>query len=80
MEELEKKIVDVLNASNIPLEAKLYVMKHVYSLAEGEFKRLLMENADDNGGANGADCEYPRSRAVHRQTRSVYWQDADTLD
>ena len=55
MEELEKQLVDVLNASNIPLEAKLYVMKHVYSLAEGEYKRLLMEKANDNGGANGSD-------------------------
>ena len=55
MEELEKQLVDVLNASQIPLEAKLYVMKHVYSLAENEYKRLLMENADDNGGANGTD-------------------------
>ena len=55
MEELEKMLLDALNASNIPLEAKLYVMKHVYSLAESEYKRLLMENADDNGGANETD-------------------------
>ena len=56
MEELEKMLLDALNASNIPLEAKLYVMKHVYSLAEGEYKRLLMEKTqNDNGGANATD-------------------------
>ena len=55
MDELEKALIDVLNASQIPFEAKLYVLKHVHGIAENEYKRLLMENADDNGGANGAD-------------------------
>ena len=55
MDELEKNLVDVLNASQIPFEAKLYVLKHVYGLAENEYKRLLMENTNDNGGADGAD-------------------------
>jgi len=53
MEELEKRLIDLINASGIPLEAKVYVLKHVYVLAEAEYKRLLMENANDAGGADG---------------------------
>lgn len=45
MEELEKKIIDVLNGSSISLEAKMYVMKHIYILTEGERNRLLLQQA-----------------------------------
>lgn len=57
MEEFEKQLLDVFNASPIPLEAKLYVMKHVYGLAENEYKRLLTESekVNDNRGSDKAD-------------------------
>ena len=55
MEEFEKQIINVMNASPLPLEAKLYVMKHVYGLAENEYKRLLTEKEHDNGGSDRAD-------------------------
>lgn len=33
MDELEQKILDVINKSNLPTECKAYVLKHVYTLA-----------------------------------------------
>ena len=55
MEELEKQLLDVLNESKIPFEAKVYVLKHVHSIAEAQFKQLLTESANDDGGANRTD-------------------------
>lgn len=57
MEEFEKQLLNVFNASPIPLEAKLYVMKHVYGLAENEYKRLLTESekVNDDRGSDNAD-------------------------
>lgn len=57
MEEFEKQLIELIQTNPIPLEAKLYVMKHVYSIAEAEYKRLLTESekVNDDRGSDKAD-------------------------
>lgn len=56
MEEFEKQIIELIQTNPIPLEAKLYVMKHVYTIVEAEYKRLLAEKGNnDNGGSDRED-------------------------
>ena len=63
MNEFEKQIIDLFNACKLPMEAKLYVLMHVYTVADAEYRKLLVEeqrkrekalteNANDVGGAD----------------------------
>lgn len=36
MDELEKQIIDVLNENQLPLEAKRYVVKHIFEVLNYE--------------------------------------------
>lgn len=43
MEELENAIIDLLNDSPLPLEAKRYVLKHVFVLVDNQYQKLTAE-------------------------------------
>lgn len=64
MNEFEKQLIDVMNSSSLPMEAKLYVLMHVYTIADAEYRKVLTEeqrkrekalteSANDVGGADG---------------------------
>lgn len=59
MEELEKAIADVLQKSQLPLEAKRYVLKHLYGVIDLNYQLALekaeRERINDNGGSDRAD-------------------------
>lgn len=43
MEELETALIDALNKSELPLEAKAYVAKTVAMIVKNEFQKKLLE-------------------------------------
>lgn len=57
MEELEKALWGVFKQSQLPLEAKRYVLKHLFIKVDLQYKMLELqaerENANDVGGADG---------------------------
>ena len=70
MEELEKALLDVLNQSRLPLEAKRYILKHLYGTVDLNYQltlektlnyQLTAEKAEresegnDNRGSDKAD-------------------------
>ena len=39
MEEFEQALIKLFNENSLPLEAKWYIMRHVYILAEAEYRK-----------------------------------------
>ena len=66
MKEFEQALFKLVKESGLPIEAALYVMMHVYSVVDAEYRRLLTEeqkkreqtfteSANDVGGADTKD-------------------------
>ena len=69
MEELEKALLDVLNQSQLPLEAKRYILKHLYGTVDLNYRLALektlnyqltaekaeRESGNDDRGSDKAD-------------------------
>ena len=57
MDEFEQAILDVFNQSQLPLEAKKYVLKHLYLTVDLKYQFALeqaeRERKNDVGGADG---------------------------
>ena len=62
MEELEQALIEVYMKSPLPKEAKRYVLKHLFGMADLDYKLAIAEQKQaesekehDNGGSDRAD-------------------------
>ena len=41
MENFENQLIDVINANQLPFEAKWYVVRHIYELVNNEYHKQM---------------------------------------
>lgn len=44
MNELETALLGVINASQLPFEVKLYVVRHIYEIMNFKYENLLLQS------------------------------------
>ena len=59
--ETKQKVIDILNASNLPIDAIYYVMKEVMVDVESTYNRVLQEEENAKAQAR-ADAERPTTK------------------
>lgn len=57
----KQKVIDILNASNLPIDAIYYVMKEVMVDVESAYNRVLQEEENAKAQAR-ADAERPTTK------------------
>lgn len=57
----KQKVIDILNASNLPIDAIYYVMKEVMVDVESTYNRVLQEEENAKAQAR-ADAERPTTK------------------
>lgn len=57
----KQKVIDILNASNLPIDAIYYVMKEVMVDVESTYNRVLQEEENAKAQAR-ADAERPATK------------------
>ena len=57
----KQKVIDILNASNLPIDAIYYVMKEVMIDVESTYNRVLQEEENAKAQAR-ADAERPTTK------------------
>ena len=57
----KQKVIDILNASNLPIDAIYYVMKEVMIDVESTYNRVLQEEQNAKAQAR-ADAERPTTK------------------
>ena len=57
----KQKVIDILNASNLPIDAIYYVMKEVMVDVESTYNRVLQEEENAKAQAR-ADTERPTTK------------------
>ena len=57
----KQKVIDILNASNLPIDAIYYVMKEVMVDGESTYNRVLQEEENAKAQAR-ADAERPTTK------------------
>lgn len=55
MNDFEKALLTTINNSDLPLEAILYVMRHVYGLVDAKYQEALKQMEQTTSDESGVD-------------------------